>query len=41
MYTLDFEKKLEETNSPCMREFYEHGLMDIKNRTSLLFKIEK
>lgn len=32
---------LKETNSPRMREFYEHGLMDIKNRTSLSFKIEK
>ena len=41
MYTSDFEKKLEETNSPTMREFYKHGLMDITNRTSLVFKIEE
>ena len=41
MYTSYYEKKLEETNSPRMREFYEHGLMDIKNRTFLSFKIEK
>lgn len=41
MYTSSYEKKLEETNSPYMREFYEHRLMDIKNRTSLSIKIEK
>ena len=41
MHTSYYEKKLEETNSPRMREFYEHGLMDIKNRTFLSFKIEK
>lgn len=28
-------------NSPRIREFYEHELMDLKNKTSLLFKIEK
>ena len=41
MYASYYEKKLEETNRPHIREFYEHRLMDIKNRTSLSIKIEK
>ena len=41
MHISYLEKKLEKTNSSLIREFYEHELMDIKNRTSLVFKIEK
>lgn len=41
MYTSYLEEKLKETNRPRMRECYEHELMDIKNRTSLVFKIEE
>lgn len=41
MYISYFEKKLKETKRSRMQEFYKHELMDIKNRTSLSFKIEK